>query len=130
VTVINWMIVSKGSSLDRDTGELSIFSVLSAIGAAGFPVFLPQVVVVVSLTREATDPEIANATVVVALGDNELARGPIEVDFQGARHTHTILRIQPVVVPAAGNLTFTFDADGIGHTSRTIAVEQLPHGAA
>ncbi len=126
VTAINWMIVSKGSSLDRDSGELSIFSVMSGSAAAGFPLFLPQVVVVVSLTRESTDPEIADATVRVMLGDQELVRGAVGVDFQGSKNTHTILNIQGLVLPEAGNLVFHFEAVGIGNKSATVAIEQLP----
>ena len=102
-------LASRSFSTDRDTGQLSIFEVLEGISALAFPVVLPEVAFTTLLEKATGEPDSRRMSFVVAIGGQELARMSFDVNFAHGNRFRMSIRVNGLVVPSAGPLSFFVD---------------------
>lgn len=112
------MVVAEGVVRDVETNLVSIHNIVDELAAEGFPLFVNKLTALTVLERTATDNQAFQGTMVVTIGDLKLARAPIAVSFLDSMRANVILRVQGLVIPNPGEVTFTlYEANSIGSTT-------------
>jgi hypothetical protein len=112
--------------MDRFSEQVSIISVIERIVAESFPIVVPRLWCLYELTRENADPSRRDGTVILKLGDAEILRGPVDINFVGTLRTRALLAVHGLVIPGPGTLRASLELDGemVGHWD--IACEGRP----
>ena len=102
-----YFICAESSSLDVQSGRVSIFHILDEVSATALPIFMASAATVVLFEREPDDPQVLEALLSVALNGNELAKLPINIDFQDKPRHRSLGTIQGMMIPNAGTVSFS-----------------------
>ena len=122
---VKLMVCASHIVRDADTNTLSIFNVFEGLAVQGFPFLIQQFAAAVVLRRDpATDAAEHNGRFEVRLGDLVLAATDLAVNFQDKRHTRQLLRINGLVIPAAGTLDVRFTMGALSSVY-TVDIEAL-----
>lgn len=103
---VPWLLAARGISLDRDTGYLSIFSVLAALNAENFPLLFPQLTIVGLLRRDKDDPQEGKVALSIYGKGEKLFDSEIPFDFKDKLNNQVTAQFQGLVVGSAGDLKF------------------------
>jgi hypothetical protein len=98
--------------VDRFTDNLSIITVIEHISPESFPIVLPRMFTLFWLKRGPEDTSRPEGIVSITLGNRELLRGPLSIDFQGKLSTRAIMQVQGLVVPSPGVIRSSLSVDG------------------
>lgn len=101
---VPWLLAARGVSLDRDSGYLSLFSVLSGVNAENFPLFFPQLVIVALMRREKSDPPEGKCVLTLFGRDEKIFDSEIVYDFKDKFNNQLMAQFQGLVVGASGDL--------------------------
>lgn len=97
-------ICAESVSLDRFTDRLSIFNVVDRVSSLGFPLWIPQLALVVVIerdNREEPDPQVA--TLKAVLDGKVIAESQAFIQFQGGSEARAILNFN-LPIPSPGKL--------------------------
>lgn len=114
--------------IDSQSGMLSCIGVMDSIVAPQFPVLIPRMAVMAILEKEDGDLDETTGNLTIAIGEHQLAQGPLLIGFQGMEGTRSIVSMGGVVIPQPGSLraVLTHDEQEIGEwTVRVELAEQL-----
>jgi hypothetical protein len=114
-----------GASVDARTNTLCAFHITEQLNAAAFPIAVPRLSVMSLLSREAGDPSNVELQLQIHLGENQLFRGPVPINFAQQLTARTILEMQGFVVPSPGTLRFVLANDGVPIGSWEVLVNQV-----
>jgi Family of unknown function (DUF6941) len=89
---------------DAETNAISIIELIENIGARRFPIIVPQLTCLFRLVRAPSDSEQVDCIVTLSLGNNELLRQPVRVDFQRKVTTRVILNLIGVPFMTTGSV--------------------------
>jgi hypothetical protein len=111
---------------DAETNSVSAFNILEGIVPSGLPVFLAQAALFILWEREPDDPRQSQGTFTVRINQQELLTSRQGIDFgePPLRRTRTVVRMNGLVVPAPGELTFSFRLDDGAEARYSIEVTQ------
>lgn len=110
---------------DADTGSVSAINILDGLATNGFP-FLVQRVAFFALFERANDEqEDWEAQFRVALDGEELMKRGIVIRFQGKPRANSIIRLQGLVIPRAGLLTFELEIVDGATASCAVSIEPI-----
>jgi len=90
---------------DGETNSISIINVLENVNSPSYPILLPKLSVLWILKRTENDPEIFDAEIIFKIGEHELNRFPLGINFQGSIHTRNIAALNGYVITEPGILT-------------------------
>lgn len=122
------LLVAQTVLIDAQTNSASIIAMLEEIRVATFPVVAPPFHVLAVLERDPVDGGVIEARVVVDLDGREIAVIPMHIDFQGARKTRGVIRIEGFLVPGPGRLCFRVMHAGRELASYAIEVHPIRAG--
>jgi|ERR1700731_1344579 len=121
---VQFALLAQSASIDRFSNRLSVFNLLESIESQSFPVFIPEVVFVCILRREAGDLVVSDGTLSVFSGDSIVGKANVRVDFESAQHSRLIVNFQPVPLMKPENLRFQLDVTNGPTYSLDIPVTQ------
>ncbi len=133
------LLCAQGVVRDADNGSISVFNILESVQAAGFPLFVPQMVVFALFERLRDDPAQHEILFRLSIGDTELLATPLAVDFQDKLRNRSTVHIQGLVVPHPGalrvsaqlgnNVLGTYDVMVDQVAPPRVEIHQVPTGA-
>jgi hypothetical protein len=112
--------------MDRLTNLISVVNVLERVTPESFPVVVPRFACLFIHTREQVDSQHLDGVVTFKLGDQELMRGPVQVDFASGLISRSVLRLQALVIPAPGVLRVSLELGGAVTAEWKISCEGRP----
>lgn len=104
-------VCAEGTTRDATTNAVSIFNIIEDVQAAGFPLFVPKLESIFFLGRDDADPQQPQGSLRISGPQLDLTF-PLTIDFQGHRKTRSFVRIEGLVIPAAGRIRFEVHLDG------------------
>lgn len=93
--------------LDQQTQLVSIFNLIDAVQAHGFPLAVNKIALLFSIVRETTDLNVLDSFIVATLSGVELLRHPIQINFFDKVRANHIVTLQGVVLSSPGILRFS-----------------------
>lgn len=103
---LEWMLVARGVSIDRESGSMTIFGVINAIRGEGFPIFVQHLTIAGLLRRKPSDAKRATVKLVISHGGQDIFEGDMAVDFQDKLNNQFTMNFQGLVVPGPGDVEF------------------------
>jgi hypothetical protein len=120
------ILCSDVNILDVNTNRVSSINLIEEISSQQFPIVVPQFSILAVFDKEEGDEEKVDSTLVVKLNDQELARGPIEVNFEGGAKMHrSLVAFQGFVVPVPGRLVVSILQNGKQFGDWSVLVSQV-----
>jgi hypothetical protein len=99
---------------DAETNQISVFSIMEQLSAAGIPFYLPNASFYALWHREASDPTEKKGVFTVSINGSALHTGEIALSFGDALLNRTLINVNGIVIPQAGRLRFLADfGDGL-----------------
>jgi hypothetical protein len=106
------IIVSDSTSVDKDTGNLSLFNIFNNISAPAFPVVLNRIVITVILEREQSDKLDGSAEFIVKQNDKIDFNQIIPFLFKGNTYgTNVIVKLNNYIIREPGKVEFIVKYD-------------------
>lgn len=99
-------LCAESAVVDSIRNTLSAFHIMEQALAPSFPVVIPRVTVITSLTREPSDPDKLECTLTVRIGERQIYTGPLKLAFLQQMGARAIFEMQGMVVSAPGDLIF------------------------
>jgi len=108
------MTVAESVVRDIDTNLISILNIIDELTAEGFPLFVNRLSVLATIQRTDDEAPARQFLMKVTIGELELARTAISVGFLDGTRANLLVRLQGLVIPVPGSVTFTvYDATPI-----------------
>ncbi len=125
MTRVKFLACCRTTLIDRFRNSVSLIELLEELQVEGFPVFLPEVSVVILFERESGEPEEITGMLSLTLSGVMLAERRVQSSFAGVRRCRNIVFIQGLVITAPGPLVAKFENEtGTLSSSWTIDVQQ------
>lgn len=90
------------------SNKISVINIIEAIGAPGFPLFIPELACLFITERSQEDPNVLNCTIRISLDGEELNRKPGKISYEDKLLNRFILKINGLVIPKPGTLRISF----------------------
>lgn len=103
---VQWLVIARGASIDRETGAVTIFAISDGFTANSFPVVIQHLSLVTLLRRKEGDDEKAEARLRIIHNGRKLFESPVSIEFQGKLATHLVLGLNGLVFPSPGEADF------------------------
>lgn len=110
---------------DADSNNISAINILESLSSQGFPFLLQVMAFFASFERTEDEPGDWEGQFRIALDGEELLNRPFAVGFQGQLRTRSIIRLQGLVLPKAGTLTFELDIANGPSPSYSVSIQAL-----
>lgn len=123
---VEWLIIARGASIDRETGAVTIFGISDGLTANSFPVVIQYLSLVTLLRRKGGDDEKAEARLRIVHNGKKLFEAPVPIEFQGKLAHHLVLGLNGVVFPSPGQAEFSLMLDSRTLGKYTIIVAGPP----
>ena len=122
---VKLFLCADSAAIDMRTNALSAFQIIDQLHAPSFPVAIPRISMIASLTREATDPSDVTLQLQIHCGNQQLYAGPVQINFLQQLSARTIVDMHGLLVPAPGSLQFLLSRDAEALSSWTILVNHI-----
>lgn len=111
--------------VDSITNQVSIIDLFEQLKAPTFPVLVPRLTLLYYVSRDKGDPETKDLTVICKLGETEIFKVGVKVDFKGEDSTRIVLGVDGLTLTQPGALqAFLMDqTESLGVLD--LAVEQV-----
>jgi hypothetical protein len=119
------LLCAQGVIRNAEDNTISIFSILESIQAAGFPFFIQKMDVVALFERSHEDSAQYEILFRGSIGDTELLRAPMTIDFQDKVRNRAMLHVQGLVIPNPGTLRVNALFNDIILGTYEVLVEQI-----
>jgi hypothetical protein len=108
------LIISESNSLDKDTGNVSLFNILTNISAPAFPVVINKIVVTVILERGQSDCLNGNVELIVKQKDEIAFNQNVPYIFNDKSYgANLIIKINTFIIKEPGEVEFIVKCDNI-----------------
>ncbi|MBI3005007.1 MAG: hypothetical protein HYY49_06275 [Ignavibacteriales bacterium] len=111
---------------DAQTNHISVFNIYEEFSPAGLPAIVPRLTVLAVLERLQDDPANVDARLRITLGERNLFERPVHIDFQGSLLARAIMSFEGFVLPAPGELHFSFAVGDAEIESYTLRIKAPP----
>lgn len=108
-------LVAEGVTLDHETGLATAFCIQESVKPPAYPSAAQKMTFFCLFEREPSDPSRVSGEFTIALGAQKIAECAIDVDFLQFRSNRMSLRVEGLVIPAPGALSFRLALPG--HTA-------------
>jgi hypothetical protein len=115
------VIVSESASIDRDTGNVSLFNILTNLSAPAFPVVMNKIVVTVILERDDGDSLEGNIELIIKQKDIADFHQMVPYLFKDTLGANLKIQITGFVIKEPGIIEIIVKHDDIT-TASTISV--------
>lgn len=116
-------VCARGSSTDRKTNNLSIFSIIEQITADSFPLLVPEIQVICIFGKRDTTETGIEFSIRTTLDESILHEGQIHSDFGEKNINRTHISMHGVLIPAPGALKvqLIYQGEPLGEWNITIS---------
>jgi len=123
-----------GSVVDKLSGKLSIFNLITDVGVNSLPLFFPKIAIVGVIHRESADADKSDILLVGSINEENLFSHKVKVEFNSSRTNLLTVNINGLKIDMPGFVkvnmvyndkiisTCTFAVDLIGNSSTTPTV--------
>jgi hypothetical protein len=118
--------VAEGVLIDSHTGQASAFNILEGIQAGGFPLFIQKSAFFCLWERDDTDASQYRAVFTVTLGNEEIARQNLDIDFLEKIRNRSIVYLNGIVIPRPGLVVFRLSVPEHATAEYTIEIISTP----
>jgi hypothetical protein len=125
-----YFLCAESAAADIRKNSVSVFHILENVIAPIFPFVIPRICIVASLERTTDEPSIMSLTLLVKLGEAQLFKGPLALNFAHLLQSRTFFEIGGLPVSASGNLNFHLLRDSEELATWTISIERLDAASA
>jgi uncharacterized protein DUF6941 len=98
------LLCSDDYSVDRETGNISLFSILDRIHCSAFPAVINRFAICFYLTRDSADPEDFQVTVIIEHNGTNLFTQGIEVPSHGELRCSTTIKVHGFPMGSPGSV--------------------------
>jgi hypothetical protein len=119
---------AEGITTDRDTNQVSAYSLVEHVEAPSYPVVMQRVGFFCLWERAPGDPTQCRAELSITLDGEDLLHRPVDIDFGAFLSTRCTIRIEGIVLRQPGALVFRLSVPG--HESAAWAVAAGRSGSA
>jgi hypothetical protein len=113
---------------DSNTNTISAFNIFEGVAAVGLPFLMQNVSFFVLWERDPGDPPRVPGTFTVTIGDLELTRHAVNVDFGAVLRHRSVVNLNGLVVPRAGELRFSIALENGLQAEYEVDVAAAPPG--
>src|SRR4051812_40196738 len=89
---------------DGETNNVTAVNLLEQVNASMYPVALTKFAALFGLAKDPVDHQTTPGVIRITLNKNEIAKFPINIDFQGKDRTRVIVNLQGLVATTPGVL--------------------------
>lgn len=93
---------------DAEENRISAIDLLEDIAVAAFPIVIPRLSLVISVSREDGDAETYEGSISIRMNDEVLMTTPLQIDFQGGVATRATVVIGGLQLPAPGRFSVSW----------------------
>lgn len=122
---VKYFFCAESASIDQRKNTLSAFHILDSTYAPLFPFMIPRVSILAAFERTPDEPSLFPLVLLVTLGEEEVFRGPLALNFAQQLTTRTVVEIGGLPVSSPGKLKFTLLREDRELTSWAIIIERL-----
>jgi hypothetical protein len=119
---VELLICAQGAAIDRFTNSLSIFEFIDEFSPPIYPIFIPKLIIVAMLTKESNEEDNYESNIIISIGETELLKQNVPLNFQGRNRLRQIFNIQFIQVPNPGTLRIRLEGDKIIGSEYLIAL--------
>lgn len=112
---------------DADENRISVIDLLEDITVPAFPVVIPRLSLIWSVSREPGDAENYTGNVVLRMNEQVLMETPVEINFQGASVTRATAVIGGLALPLPGQFSVVWSIPEILEARYDAVVSSQPH---
>lgn len=127
---IQLAVAGLGASIDKDSGSISVFSIIERIKADAFPVLIPEVSAIYTVLKEDGDPDEINLRLKGTVGQREIYNSVFSPKFAGKDTINIRLNIKGVSIPGEGILSFSIyklpEEEKLGEYSVKVSTKRAP----
>lgn len=109
---IRYALCSSRVIRDADENRISVIDLLEDITVPAFPIVIPRLSLIMSLSRDPGDPEAYSGTIFLRLNDQVLLETELPIDFQGALATRATSVIGGLAFQTPGRFSVTWSIPG------------------
>jgi hypothetical protein len=88
--------------VDSITNQVSIIDLFEQLKAPSFPVLVPKITLLYYLSRDKSDPVTKDLKVVCKLGESEIFKVDVKVDFKDEESTRIVLGVDGLTLTQPG----------------------------
>lgn len=119
-------ICSEDVIRDVETNAVSLVNLLEEINAAGFPIFIPKLVVFLLLEKEGNEANVQNGNLKLKNNDKVLFSINVAFNFDGKTRTRNIIKINGLAMPTPGVFTTEFSIGTHLLSSQSVQCNLVP----
>lgn len=101
-----WMLCARGGSIDKGSGELTLFAIVTGIKPHAFPLLIQHITVASCQRRELRDPDKLNARFKASHNDNTLLDQNVTIEFEKKSIHQLAINLQGIILDKPGALIF------------------------
>ena len=107
------LVCAEGVSIDKQSNNATIFSMIEQLNFKSLPVVYPKLVVFMLLEKDGGNGEQWDGELSISMDGSEIGgKPPITVDFQGKRRARSIVTIGGLPITQAGKMEVSLYAKG------------------
>jgi hypothetical protein len=118
---VDAVLCARGSSIDRDSGALTIFQIIDGLEVSGFPVLLQYVSIIILLEREADEPVQSQCQLQIMQNENLLLNEQVNINFGPALRHRQAINLQNFLIQGPGTVFVKFR-----HNNEDLGVYRFP----
>lgn len=104
--------VAEGVITDKDSGQVSAYSLVESIEAPSYPVVVQKIAFFCLWERTLADPALLRAEFTVLLDGKELVRQPVDIDFGSGLRNRCTIRLDGFAPERPGKFLFRLALPG------------------
>jgi hypothetical protein len=106
------IIISEADSVDKDTGNLSLFNIFNTISASAFPIVMSKIVITVIVERESSDKLDGDIEFVMKQNGEICFKQTVAFLFNEDTYgTNLIIKLNNLVIEEPGKMEFIIKCD-------------------
>jgi hypothetical protein len=122
---VKYFLCAESAALDQRRSTLSAFHILENTYAPLFPFLIPRISILAAFERTPEEPSLFPLSLLVTLGEQQVFKGTLAVNFAQQLHTRTVAEIGGLLISSPGKLKFSLFRDKEELASWVIAIERL-----
>lgn len=123
---IKTIIVAENIIRDFDTNRISAINIFDAIDVQAFPIFIPNIFVLIISERKKSEGEEFKVEIVLTFGNKNILNQTLPIDFQNKLIHRAILSVQGLTIPEPGILDCTAKISDSVEEKVTVHINSSP----
>jgi hypothetical protein len=104
---LEWLVAAKGASIDRESGQITIYAIFTGISAQSFPLIIPSLSIVGLLRRDKGDAQTGTLSLRVKRDGELKFQGDIPFNFGDKLNNQLAIQLHGAVIEGPGDIEFS-----------------------